>query len=182
MQVAVDIRTLTDISHLVTVALSNEDALALKAEYDRKVVEESHVPGFRKGKAPIQVVAAKIGRDKYWKDMREHIASEALAEALKGKDIQPVIRPKYEFADWEEGGKFVFTATVYTQPPDPSELFVRPDLDIPSPASEERYSEPIHGIPGPMPIIDGKLPPHLAGADPRPTLSGFTLSRSLNPL
>jgi FKBP-type peptidyl-prolyl cis-trans isomerase (trigger factor) len=88
MQLTHDIRKLTEISHLVTVVLSNEDALSLKGEYDRKVVSESHVEGFRKGKAPIHVIAAKAGREKYWKDMREYVASKALEEALKGEGIE----------------------------------------------------------------------------------------------
>jgi FKBP-type peptidyl-prolyl cis-trans isomerase (trigger factor) len=102
MEVTHKIERLTDISQLVSVVLEADDALSLKAEYDRKLVEGSHIEGFRKGKVPIGVVAAKIGRDKYWKDLREYIASEALAEALKKEDIEPVVAPKYEFADWEE--------------------------------------------------------------------------------
>jgi hypothetical protein len=169
MQLTHDIRKLTDISHLVTVVLSNEDALSLKGEYDSKVVSESHVEGFRKGKAPIQVVAAKVGREKYWKDMREYVASKALEEALKGEEISPIVPPVYEFADWQEGGKFVFTTTIYTQPPDPADMFIKPDIAPPTQAPS-LYSHPIMGIPGEMPIIDGKLPPHLAGVDPAPRI------------
>jgi len=171
MQLTRNIRKLTDISHLVTVVLSNEDAENLKAEYDKKVVSESHVEGFRKGKAPIGVVAAKVGREKYWKDMREYVASKALEEALKGEEISPIVPPVYEFADWEEGGKFVFTATIYTQPPDPADMFIKPDIAPPAQAPS-LYSKPIAGIPGEMPIINGKLPPHLAGVDPAPRIAG----------
>ncbi|MCX6645674.1 MAG: trigger factor family protein, partial [bacterium] len=96
---------LTEISHLATVVLSWEDASAIKAEYDSKVVEGSEIQGFRKGKAPLNVCIGKIGRDKYYKDMREYVASKALEEALKGSDISPVVQPKFEFADWEYDGK-----------------------------------------------------------------------------
>jgi len=168
MKVTHEIQKITDISHLASIVVSNEDAVKLKVDYDRRIIEDSHVQGFRQGKAPLNVVIAKIGEDKYYKDLREHIASKALAEALKDEEINPVVTPEYEFADWEEGGKFVFTATIYTEPKDASEMFIRPDIDVPSPASEERYSEPIYGMPGQMPIIDGKLPPHLAERDRRP--------------
>ncbi|MFH1675725.1 MAG: trigger factor family protein [bacterium] len=155
-----DIRKLTDISSLVTVVLSNDDALALKAEFDNKAIEQNQIDGFRKGKAPIHVIVAKIGHDKYLKDMREYIASKALDEALKGKDLKPIVTPTYEFADWEPGGKFVFTATIYTQPPDPSDMIIKPDIQTP-PSDSTIYSQPIKGLPGPMPIIGGKLPPGL---------------------
>lgn len=168
MQITKDIKKLTEISHLATVVLDWDDAINLKDEYDRKIIEGSEVKGFRKGKAPLQVVAAKIGQDKYYRDMREYIASKALDEALKGEDISPMVSPTYEFADWEEGGKFVFTATIFTEAPDPSEMFLQPELDLPNQQGQERMSEQIHGIPGQMPIIDGKLPPHMAGRDPRP--------------
>ncbi|MCX6644954.1 MAG: trigger factor family protein [bacterium] len=148
MNITKDIQKLTEISHLATIVLGWDDASAIKAEYDSKVVGGSEIQDFRKGKAPLNVCIGKIGRDKYYKDMREYVASKALEEALKGTDISPVVQPKFEFADWENGGKFVFTATIFTEPPDPKDMFLQPEIDIPQPGGGERVSSPIHGIPG----------------------------------
>ena len=45
MQLTHDIQKATDISHLVTLVLGNEDAVKLKSEYDRGVIEGSHLLG-----------------------------------------------------------------------------------------------------------------------------------------
>jgi len=173
MKLTHQIQKITDLSSLVTVVLANEDALKLKRDFDDKLISDSHVEGFRKGRAPLNVVIGKIGREEYSRNLKEHIASEALAEALKGSEISPVVKPKYEFADWEEGGKFVFTATIHTEPPDPKDKFITQAPDPFTQTESERYSEPIHGIPGQMPIIDGKLPPHMKGPDVRPQVGDF---------
>lgn len=166
-----NIQQLTEISYLVSIVLENEDALNLKSEFDQNVIESSSVEGFRKGKAPLHVIINMYGRDEYYKEMREYIAQKAFEEATKNDDrINPIVKPTYEFADWEEGGKFVFTATVINQPEDPSDMFISPDTGLPSQASQATFSKPIAGIPGQMPIIDGKLPPHLAGKDPSPEM------------
>lgn len=81
MHITHDIRPFTDISRLVAVMIEPGDTLALKIEYDEMVIKKSKVEGFRKGKATIGVIARKIGRDKYWKDMREFIASKALYDS-----------------------------------------------------------------------------------------------------
>jgi len=164
-----NIQQLTDISYLVSVVLENEDALELKSEFDRDLIKNSTVEGFRKGKAPLHVVIVKYGKDEYYKDMREYIAQKAFEGVTKNDErINPVIKPTYDFADWEEGGRFVFTATVLNQPPDPSDMFISPDTGLPEQASRTTFNKPIPGLQGQMPMIDGKPPSHLAGNVPQP--------------
>jgi len=169
MEIKSQVQKLSEISVIVSVVLDFEDARKLKSTFNKNLTKNSKVEGFRKGKAPLNLVINKIGQDEYYKNLREYIASEAFNEvAKKDERIKPVIPPKFEFADWEEGKKFVFTALVYIEPPDPNEMFIKPDFDVPSVASPEKFSKQIPGIPGQMPIISGKLPPHLAGVDPTP--------------
>jgi hypothetical protein len=167
----VEITQISEVSFLLTIVLESEDTLMLKLEFDRNVIQNSSVGGFRKGKAPLRVIINKYGRDKYYKDLREYIALKAFEEATKnGNRINPIVKPTFEFADWEEGGKFVFTATVINHPEDPSDKFISPDFDVPSHSNRIRVSEEIPGIPGQMPMIDGKLPPHLSVKDPSPKI------------
>lgn len=171
MQVSYDFAKLSEISSIVSIVLINEDALNLKSDFDQNMIHNSSVEGFRKGKAPLHVVINKYGREKYYKDLREYIALKAFEEATKNDDrINPIVKPTFEFADWEEGGNFVFTATVINHPEDPSDKFISPDFDVPSHTNRIRISEEIPGLPCQMPMIDGKLPPHLSVKDPSPKL------------
>jgi FKBP-type peptidyl-prolyl cis-trans isomerase (trigger factor) len=72
MQVSYDFAKLSEISSIVSIVLINEDAQLLKSEFDRNLIQNSNVEGFRKGKAPLHVIVNKYGRDKYYKDLRVH--------------------------------------------------------------------------------------------------------------
>jgi trigger factor len=87
------------------------------------------VPGFRKGKVPIQIVAARVGRDALSEEaVRSHIDSW-FWDAAQGSGVRPIAGPEVE---WEalpqSGDPFRFTATVPVAPKpklvDPSALEV----------------------------------------------------------
>jgi trigger factor len=75
------------------------------------------IPGFRKGKVPMPVLMARVGKERvYAEAVESHIGGwfrNAAAEAR----IRPVSRPDYEYElpDSPDGG-FSFTATVSVQP------------------------------------------------------------------
>lgn len=74
------------------------------------------VPGFRKGKVPTKVVAARVGREALWEEaVRSHIESWFWNAAITS-GIQPVATPELELADAPENGTFRFTATVPVAP------------------------------------------------------------------
>jgi trigger factor len=75
------------------------------------------VPGFRKGKAPAEVVLARVGREAIWQEaLRGHLEGW-FWNAAEASGIQPVATPELEFDGLpEEGGTFTFTATVAVQP------------------------------------------------------------------
>ena len=71
------------------------------------------VPGFRKGKVPPAVLAARVGREAIWEEaVRSHIDSWFWSAAATS-GIQPVATPEVEFGETPgDGGPFRFTATV----------------------------------------------------------------------
>ena len=76
------------------------------------------IPGFRKGKAPIQVVSARIGREALWEEaVRSHVDGWFWAAAADS-GVRPVANPEVEVADGppEEGETFRFSATVSVVP------------------------------------------------------------------
>jgi trigger factor len=75
------------------------------------------VPGFRKGKAPVRVIMARLGREAIWQEaLRSHLDGW-FWNAAETSGIQPVANPELEFEDIPtDGGPFVFTATVAVVP------------------------------------------------------------------
>jgi len=75
------------------------------------------VPGFRKGKVPIPVVIARVGRDAVAEEaVRSHIDGW-FWDAASTAGVRPVAGPEVEWeALPEQGGTFQFTATVPVAP------------------------------------------------------------------
>ncbi|MEO8291114.1 MAG: trigger factor [Gaiellaceae bacterium] len=81
------------------------------------MAESLRVPGFRKGKAPVQVVIARVGREAVWQEaLRGHLDSWFWS-AAETSGIRPVASPEVEFDDLpDDGGTFKFSATVAVMP------------------------------------------------------------------
>jgi trigger factor len=71
------------------------------------------IPGFRKGKAPARLVAARVGREALWEEaIRSHVDGW-FWNAAERSGIRPVASPELELGDLPaEGDPFRFTATV----------------------------------------------------------------------
>ena len=75
------------------------------------------IPGFRKGKVPMQVLLARVGKERLYSEAVESHIGGWLQNALLGSKIRPVERPEYGYDLPEDtNGDFHFTATVAVQP------------------------------------------------------------------
>ncbi|MCI8273244.1 MAG: trigger factor [Clostridia bacterium] len=75
-----------------------------------------NVPGFRKGKAPMNIVEKYYGEQIFYEDAFNEIASESYEEALKENNIEPVSRPVVDIEQMEKGKDVIYTAVVQTKP------------------------------------------------------------------
>jgi trigger factor len=76
------------------------------------------IPGFRKGKVPTKVVAARLGREALWQEaVRSHLDGWFWS-AAQTSGIRPVANPEVDVVDEPpgEGDPFRFTATVAVAP------------------------------------------------------------------
>ena len=75
------------------------------------------IPGFRKGKVPMPVLLARVGRERLYSDAVEsHIGGWFRNAAFRSR-IHPVEQPEYAYELPESGdASFHFTATVAVQP------------------------------------------------------------------
>jgi trigger factor len=75
------------------------------------------IPGFRKGKVPMPVLLARIGKERLYSEAVESHIAGWFRNAAAGSRIRPISRPEYEY-DLPDSAEspFSFTATVDVQP------------------------------------------------------------------
>jgi trigger factor len=75
------------------------------------------IPGFRKGKVPMQVLVSRIGKERLYSEAVESHIEGWYRTALAGTRIRPVARPEYDYELPDTSDEdFSFTATVDVQP------------------------------------------------------------------
>lgn len=84
-------------------------------EVYQKVVEKAgesiEVPGFRKGKAPMDKVIDRIDRTKVVEQVLQKVLPEAYSAAIKENDLKPIMDPQLEVLSTEEGKDWQVRAT-----------------------------------------------------------------------
>ena len=82
----------------------------------KKNVKKLNVPGFRKGKVPMNVVKQYYGLGVLLEDAVNFAIEESYSEVLKENNIIPVDYPKVDVVQVEEGKDFIYTAEVTVYP------------------------------------------------------------------
>ena len=75
-----------------------------------------NIPGFRKGKAPMQIVEKYYGKEIFYEDAFNEVAQEALEESVKENKLEIVSRPDIEVTQIEKGKDLIFEAIMQTKP------------------------------------------------------------------
>ncbi len=75
-----------------------------------------NIPGFRKGKAPMQIVEKYYGKEIFYEDAFNEVAGDALEEAVKENKLEVVSRPDIDVSQIEKGKDVIFTAIMQTKP------------------------------------------------------------------
>jgi trigger factor len=75
------------------------------------------IPGFRKGKVPMPVLLARVGKDRLYAEAVESHIGGWFSAALRGTNVRPVESPEYGYEPPSSpSDPFEFTATVAVQP------------------------------------------------------------------
>lgn len=88
---------------------------AWKEEVDQ-AVKHASFPGFRKGKAPADVVEKQLNREKITEDTLRKLLPGAYTQAVKEYDLKPLINPKIHVEKITEKEEWTFTATICEMP------------------------------------------------------------------
>lgn len=127
------------------------------------------IPGFRKGKVPMPVLLARVGKERLYADAIESHIGGWFRNAAVSERIRPVEQPEYDYElPASEDETFRFTATVAVQPK--PEVADWTKLEVPRAEAEV-----------PQELVDQELEAlretaaTLAPADGRPAREGDTL-------
>lgn len=86
----------------------------------KKVFEKNskyfNIPGFRKGKAPFQIVEKTYGVQIFYEDAFNEVAGEVYEKELNEAKIEAVSKPQIDVVQMEKGKELIFTAIVQTKP------------------------------------------------------------------
>ena len=75
-----------------------------------------NIPGFRKGKAPMQIVEKYYGPEIFYEDAFNEVAQEALEQAVEENKLDVVSRPEVDVKQMEKGKDLIFTVVMQTNP------------------------------------------------------------------
>jgi len=79
----------------------------------RRLVQRAEIPGFRKGKAPRDMVERHLGRERLVHEALDTLIPEAYNKALDEQEIEAIDQPRLDIVQEEP---LVFTATVPVRP------------------------------------------------------------------
>ena len=131
---ATQVEELPDNKVRLTVEVPQEDLEHAVEHATSDLAGSVKVPGFREGKVPPEVLQARLGRERIFKEAVESHIGGWFMNAAATTRIRPIAAPEYDYElPTSEDEEFQFTATVPVQPkPEPADWT---ELEVP-------YAEP----------------------------------------
>ena len=102
-------------THELTIAVEKEPFQAAVAKVYKKQVKSINVPGFRKGKAPRNIIEKMYGADVFYDDAMQECYPEALDAAATEAELKVVAVTNVEVVEVNADG-FTFKATCIVEP------------------------------------------------------------------
>lgn len=105
----------TNVVKLEIVVDAKKFSEALKKSYNKNV-KRYNIPGFRKGKAPMNIIKKYYGIEVLYEDAINFCCEDTYPKALDENNIKPVDYPEIDVVEIGEGKDFVYTAKVVVMP------------------------------------------------------------------
>ena len=100
----------------LTIEASAEDFEKAVQKAYQKAKNKINIPGFRKGKAPRNIIEKMYGAGIFYEDAANELIPEAYAKAVDECDLEIVSQPEINVVQIEAGKSFIFTAEVAVKP------------------------------------------------------------------
>ena len=92
-------RKVTKLEHCRSEVLVNVDKDLWKKAQDKafkKLAENVTIDGFRKGKAPLNMVKSRIDQGRMYNEAINEVLNPVYQDILANEDLQPMARPQFE--------------------------------------------------------------------------------------
>lgn len=107
----VKVNKLPDSAVELIITLEWEEIKKVYEEMLTDVVANAEIKGFRKGKAPRDVVEKNLNRQSFFEEVLKKVVSDSYSKAIAQENIKPIIYPKVEVVSAEENKPWEFKAT-----------------------------------------------------------------------
>lgn len=110
------LKNISDVKVELTISLGAEELKAAEQVALTKLAKEVKIEGFRKGKAPLEMVAAQVDTNLLNQETLENALSKSVAEAFLKEKVQAINRPEVDVKKFVPGTELEFTATTEIMP------------------------------------------------------------------
>lgn len=100
----------------LTITIPQEQVKKITAEVTEETVKSANVPGFRKGKAPKNLVEESIDPAKLREEVLKKLIPESYIKAVDEHGLKPVMNPKIHVTKIENDTDWEFTAETCEMP------------------------------------------------------------------
>ena len=97
----------------------NIPRVKVKREYERAIeemVKQTEIKGFRKGKAPRNLVEEKADKNKIYEEVLKNLVPEVYLEAVREHNLKPIVNPQVRVISLEENKDWQIQAVTCEQP------------------------------------------------------------------
>ena len=110
------LKNISDVKVELTISLGAEELKAAEQVALTKLAKEVKIEGFRKRKAPLEMVAAQVDPFLLNQETLENALSKSVAEAFLKEKVQAINRPEVDVKKFIPGTELEFTATTEIMP------------------------------------------------------------------
>lgn len=104
MKIQEKLEKLPSKTYRITVTVPAAEIEKAKESALKEMQKETEVKGFRKGKAPLEMVRKELGEDRILEHASRHFLTDAYVEAVKKHALKPFIDPKVTILKAPAGG------------------------------------------------------------------------------
>ena len=110
------LRKLTPSRVALEIELASETVDQAFRDVYRELAKSAKIPGFRKGKAPREVVARTFGEEDIRQRVWQKLAGQAFMDAVEEAGVIPIDLPSFDYAEPQENQPLTVQATVTVKP------------------------------------------------------------------
>ena len=112
----------------VTLEKKEKNQVELAVEIEKETVEKAYerayreisqhvfIPGFRRGKAPRQLIERHVGEDAVRQEAEKALANDSYNKAIVEANVEPISQPRYEVVALKKGEAATFRYMVEVRP------------------------------------------------------------------